>query len=85
MLVVLATTLCLIASSCANSKQNESQDITDVRGQKLNATLPVNKVISAHNPTLNHLIVLGNGSSKFICGFGRKDISSNLYSKILPD
>lgn len=76
---------CCFGISCTSLNPSDNTSATDIRGNAINLNLPIKKVVSAHNPTLNHLIILGDGSSKYIIGFGRKDIANNLYSTILPD
>ncbi|MDO5328971.1 MAG: ABC transporter substrate-binding protein [Coriobacteriia bacterium] len=85
LLKIIILSFCLFfLCACVNTKAATS-NIKDSVGHEFSLNLPLKKVTSTHNPTLNHLIVLGNGTSKYIAGFGRKDIASNLYSKILPD
>lgn len=84
--LILLLVAFLLLSACAKTNSvNNSKYIEDLRGEKFSLDQPINKVVSTHNPTLNHLIILGNGTSKHISGFGRKDMYSNLYSKILSD
>lgn len=82
---VVVLSACCFCCACNKSSNNNGQNIQDLRGKTIKLDLPINKVASAHNPTLNHLIILGNGTSKYLIGFGRKDIAQNLYGKILPD
>lgn len=87
--VILSAAIFMLSFGILSCSNNESVlangQIQDLRGKNFLLNEPIKKISSTHNPTLNHAIVLGNGSSKYISGFGRKDIANALYSKILPD
>lgn len=77
----------LLLCFCACTKQQSSGDLSvkDLTGKEFRFDGPLNKVVSTHNPTLNCLVILGNGTSKYIAGFGKKDHADALYRSILAD
>lgn len=77
---------CMFASACAiNTNQNKAFVVKDLTGKEFRFDTHLSKVISTHNPTLNYLVILGNGTSKYIAGFGKKNYADALYSKVLDD
>lgn len=77
----------LLTSCDKNSEQINSKtiNIQDVVGGQFSFEKPLEKVVATQNPILNHIIILGDGSSKYLAGFGKKDLAYKLYGKILPD
>lgn len=86
--LLLAASIALLCSCDKinnQPKSNGKYNITDVVGREFSFDEHLTKVIGTHNPILNHIVVLGNGTSKYLAGFGKKDKGANLYSKIMPD
>lgn len=82
----IVTIMMCFLCACQNGKTQGSKiEVTDIQGTKFTFDEPIKKVVSTHNPTLNHVIVLGNGTSKYLAGFGNKDKADGLYKKVLDD
>ncbi|MDO5328891.1 MAG: ABC transporter substrate-binding protein [Coriobacteriia bacterium] len=77
--------LCFLCACQQGGQADGKIHITDVLGKEFTFDQPISKVVSTHNPTLNHVVVLGNGTSKYLAGFGNKDKADGLYSRILDD
>lgn len=84
----IAAALLALAALCAcqNIGNNGSQIVVkDVQGTEFKFNEPIKKVVSTHNPTLNAVVVLGNGTTKYLAGWGNRDKANGLYTKILDD
>lgn len=85
LLGLVAICLCALCA-CQNAQQSDGKiHVKDTQGTEFTFDEPVKKVVSTHNPTLNHIVILGNGTTKYLAGFGNKDKANNLYKEVLDD
>lgn len=84
---IALVTMCLcFVCACQGQTNNGSKVVVkDLTGKEFKFDDYIKKVVSTHNPTLNHVVVLGNGTSKYLAGFGNKDKANGLYSQVLSD
>lgn len=78
--------MCMISACHTNNTHNTKIEVKDLTGKTFTFDQPISKVVSTHNPTLNDVIVLGHGTSKYLGGaFANKDKADGLYSLVLDD
>ena len=84
--VIAALGLALAALCACSGLGNDGKIVVkDVQGTEFKFDEPIQKVVSTHNPTLNAVVILGNGTTKYLAGWGNRDKAEALYTKILPD
>ena len=58
--------------------------IIDVVGRTVTLSVPAEKLVGTHNPTMNQAVILGGGG-KYIVGFGNKNMAGGLYGYVYPE
>lgn len=80
-----ALALSLLCACSAGGNSGSQIVVKDVQGTEFKFNEPIKKVVSTHNPTLNAVVVIGNGTTKYLAGWGNRDKANGLYSQLLED
>lgn len=83
--LIAALSLCVLGACQGNGNNGSQIKVKDLTGKEFKFDEPIKKVVSTHNPILNDVVVLGNGTTKYLAGFGNKDKANELYKRILTD